>query len=658
MPAASPPEKGETIIVRPNGALDSVGQKNELIRVRFANMIDRLEEIRSLKEDFALLSEPVSDLIRSYPQLQSRLLETEAVLRQETEMTAGPAPGTRRPRRPACPYVGRSQRRRVAAAQGGVPGPRTGILHRGPAPQREGQGGDRRRPGEPARHRDRARPQHHGREPGAAPRSAGGRPDGRPRRAGAHRDPRAERPPRPRGQAAAEGGGGAELPPLQPDQSLRRGRDPARGHAPARLRARDQAHGRAGAAPAPRDADRFRALGAPDRSLLARHEDRGPELASVGDRQDPRPYPRPAARQERGPARRRAQSRRRPTIEKNTLDRRLEATQQEVERQVAMVNELQRSRIELQERVEMLNKAIAAKDFQIESSDNKVASLSERIDQFTKRFEQERSTLEAANRRLTEELQNEKAERSLIQGALEIARESRIKIQKKYVTPAQEDPPRHAGGRSDALRRGGDRDECPAAQIAGRRVRRLPPKPRSLAGLFLLRMGARRGWLMRVIKVRPKPSSPTSLGAGWLCEWEHPTCGGEELEVGVERLERCASSRQPEAKTTHPLSRVERGRGEGVAFDQPGDVTSAAARPVQHFIRHRPSLTPTLSHTGEGEVPCRNNRSSSHTHLNPSPQMRCAGAARRSCIASSDQPPAPNAARSRKPPAMARSLLK
>ena len=30
-------------------------------------------------------------------------------------------------------------------------------------------------------------------------------------------------------------------------------------------------------------------------------------------------------------------------------------------------------------------------------------------------------------------MQNEKAERSLIQGALEISRESRIKIQKKYI---------------------------------------------------------------------------------------------------------------------------------------------------------------------------------------------------------------------------------
>ena len=135
------------------------------------------------------------------------------------------------------------------------------------------------------------------------------------------------------------------------------------------------------------------------------------------------------------------------TIEKNTVVRRLEASQQEVERQAAMVNELQRSRVELQERVEMLGKAIAAKDFQIESSDNKVASLSERIDQLTKRFEQDRNALEAANRRLTEELQNEKSERSLLQGALEIARESRVKIQKKYVAlrkrtrlDAQDDP--------------------------------------------------------------------------------------------------------------------------------------------------------------------------------------------------------------------------
>jgi crescentin len=74
--------------VRPDGALDIIGQKNELIRVRFANLLDRLEEIRSLKEDFSTLTEPVYDLIGTYPQVRSRLLEIEAVLRQERDTTA------------------------------------------------------------------------------------------------------------------------------------------------------------------------------------------------------------------------------------------------------------------------------------------------------------------------------------------------------------------------------------------------------------------------------------------------------------------------------------------------------------------------------------------------------------------------------------------
>jgi crescentin len=75
-------------LVRQSGTLDAVGQKNELIRVRFANLVDRLDEIRSLRDDFTSLTEPVFDLISSYPQLQSRLLETEAVLRQERDSTA------------------------------------------------------------------------------------------------------------------------------------------------------------------------------------------------------------------------------------------------------------------------------------------------------------------------------------------------------------------------------------------------------------------------------------------------------------------------------------------------------------------------------------------------------------------------------------------
>ncbi len=57
--------QAEPATARPNNFLDTVGQKNELIRVRFANLVDRLEEIRSLRDDFVALSEPVFDLITS-----------------------------------------------------------------------------------------------------------------------------------------------------------------------------------------------------------------------------------------------------------------------------------------------------------------------------------------------------------------------------------------------------------------------------------------------------------------------------------------------------------------------------------------------------------------------------------------------------------------
>jgi crescentin len=86
--AAAPSAKNEVVVARHNAPLDSVGQKNELIRVRFANMIDRLEEIRSLKEDFALLNEPVHELIGAYSHIRSRLLEIETVLRQERDTGA------------------------------------------------------------------------------------------------------------------------------------------------------------------------------------------------------------------------------------------------------------------------------------------------------------------------------------------------------------------------------------------------------------------------------------------------------------------------------------------------------------------------------------------------------------------------------------------
>ena len=432
MPAASPPEKGETMIVRPNGALDSVGQKNELIRVRFANMIDRLEEIRSLKEDFALLSEPVSDLIRSYPQLQLRLLETEAVLRQETEMTQALRRelgdlGSQHARTSDDLNAAVSQLRkaesRVREQESYIEDLRLNVK------DKEAIVGDLEN--QLAIETERAR---NITEENQALRLEAQEADQTVARAERELIETRER----NGLLDHEV---KRLQKVAEEQNYRLSSLTNRyGEVETQLEATRQRASELETKLMAEQVLRQRLETQIDSERSAHQTDLSSldmKIEGLSSRLSATDkilaHTRDQLRDKNEALRGVERNLKETTIEKNTLDRRLEATQQEVERQVAMVNELQRSRIELQERVEMLNKAIAAKDFQIESSDNKVASLSERIDQFTKRFDQERSTLESTNRRLTEELQNEKAERSLVQGALEIARESRTKIQKKYV---------------------------------------------------------------------------------------------------------------------------------------------------------------------------------------------------------------------------------
>ncbi|MEA2839921.1 MAG: hypothetical protein QOF41_1251 [Methylobacteriaceae bacterium] len=79
-------------------------------------------------------------------------------------------------------------------------------------------------------------------------------------------------------------------------------------------------------------------------------------------------------------------------------------------------------------RCDMLERAMVAKDAQIEQANSRAAALSEQIAAITARSEQEHAALENANRKLIEQLQNEKAERALVQGALSIARSSREKL--------------------------------------------------------------------------------------------------------------------------------------------------------------------------------------------------------------------------------------
>jgi crescentin len=430
-PAFAPMANPETV-VRLNGTLDAVGQKNELIRVRFANLVDRLEEIRSLRDDFTSLTEPVFDLITSYPQIQSRLLETEAVLRQERDNTTA--------------------LRRELADLSGLHSRATDDLSATVSQLRKAEGRVREQDStiEDLRlimkdkeaisadldnqlsiETERAR---NITEENQALRLEAQEADQAVARAERELIETRER----------NGFLDHEVKRLQKVAEEQNYRLSSLSNRHSELETQfEAARQRASELETKLMAEQVlrqrletqidseRSSHQSDLSALDMKIEGLNSRLSATDKI--LAHTRDQLRDKNEALRGVERSLKETTIEKNTLDRRLESTQQEVERQVAMVNELQRSRIELQERVEMLGKAIAAKDFQIESSDNKVASLSERIDQLTKRFEQDRSTLEAANRRLTEELQNEKAERSLVQGALEIARESRTKIQKKYV---------------------------------------------------------------------------------------------------------------------------------------------------------------------------------------------------------------------------------
>lgn len=120
------------------------------------------------------------------------------------------------------------------------------------------------------------------------------------------------------------------------------------------------------------------------------------------------------------------------SIGRNTAERRFDAMQADLARQTERFLEMQRLRAELDGRCDMLTKALAAKDAAVEQAASRNASLSERIEQMTMRHEAARNELETTTRRLTEDLQNERSERTLVQGALDIARESRVSLQKQH----------------------------------------------------------------------------------------------------------------------------------------------------------------------------------------------------------------------------------
>jgi crescentin len=117
-------------------------------------------------------------------------------------------------------------------------------------------------------------------------------------------------------------------------------------------------------------------------------------------------------------------------LERAAADRRFEVLQGDFARVSERFAEVQSAYVELEARSDMLAKALAAKDVALEQAALRTTTLTGRIEDLTVRFEKERREAEDANRRLTEDLENERSERVMAVGALEIARESRIALQR------------------------------------------------------------------------------------------------------------------------------------------------------------------------------------------------------------------------------------
>lgn len=113
---------------------------------------------------------------------------------------------------------------------------------------------------------------------------------------------------------------------------------------------------------------------------------------------------------------------------KIAAERRHTASENEVRRLSVQLEAAEKIGRDTQERSAMLGKAIAAKDMHIEQMQGRLESLSSQLEATIQRYDEERAEMDASNRKLIEEIQSEKAERALAQGALSIARASREKL--------------------------------------------------------------------------------------------------------------------------------------------------------------------------------------------------------------------------------------
>jgi crescentin len=109
-------------------------------------------------------------------------------------------------------------------------------------------------------------------------------------------------------------------------------------------------------------------------------------------------------------------------------ERRLQLSEEQLRVLETQRADLEKSLADMTARNDMLAKAIAAKDAQINHLQSRASSFESRFSGLLQTQENEKLQHEAAKRKLLEQLESERAERALAQGALTIARASREKM--------------------------------------------------------------------------------------------------------------------------------------------------------------------------------------------------------------------------------------
>lgn len=117
------------------------------------------------------------------------------------------------------------------------------------------------------------------------------------------------------------------------------------------------------------------------------------------------------------------------SLQLNSAQKKLKAAEKEAAVQLAQIADLEQSRVALVERSTSLMKTVTAKDNELGQAANKLAVATERLEDMEARLSHERDTRKAEVDRLTEQLEKERSDRAIAEGALAAARKERLQLQ-------------------------------------------------------------------------------------------------------------------------------------------------------------------------------------------------------------------------------------